>query len=89
MRELSTEVDRSLASTWENGQLSPEQLATATQAWGEYQRLAADVLRLSRENTNVISFDVSIHEKRHQTKECLAALTALLAAVRSGPHATR
>ena len=43
--------------------------------------MVADVLRLSRENTNVISFDVSVHEKRHATKICLSALSALIEAV--------
>ena len=89
MRELSDEVDRSLASARETGQSSPEQLAAASAAWSDYRRIASDVLRLSRENTNVISFDVSVHEKRHVTKECLSALSALLAAVESGPQATR
>jgi hypothetical protein len=82
-------VDRNLASARESGAPLPQQLATASQAWSEYRRIAADVLRLSRENTNVISFDVSVHEKRQATKECLSALSALLAAVESGSPATR
>lgn len=89
MRGLSDEVDRALAGARENGQLSPEQLAAVSQAWSDYGRVVADVLRLSRENTNVRSFDVSIHEKRHATKDCLAALEALSAAVGSGTQATR
>jgi hypothetical protein len=67
----------------------PEALARASRAWVEYQRISAEVLRLSRENTNVISFDVSIHEKRRATEACLAALDALAAAVESGPAAVR
>lgn len=89
MRTLSEEVDRSLSSARESAQLPSEQLATASQAWSDYRRVLADVLRLSRENTNVISFDVSIHEKRQVTQQCLSALAALLAAVESGPQATR
>ncbi len=89
MGTLSDEVDRNLASARESGAPLPQQLATASQAWSEYRRIAADVLRLSRENTNVISFDVSVHEKRQATKECLSALSALLAAVESGSPATR
>jgi hypothetical protein len=89
IRELSGEVDRSLAAARENPQLSPQRLEQASQAWSEYQRVVTDVLRLSRENTNVISFDVSVHEKHEKTKQCLAALSALLAAVESGPRATR
>jgi hypothetical protein len=89
MGTLSDEVDRNLASARESGAPLPQQLATASQAWSEYRRIAADVLRLSRENTNVISFDVSVHEKRQATKECLSALSALLAAIESGAPATR
>jgi hypothetical protein len=88
MRELDGEVDRSLATARENGQ-GLERLTAASRAWSEYQRVAAEVLRLSRENSNVISFDVSVHEKRHATKECLSALTALSAAIDVGPYGTR
>ena len=89
MRELNGEVDHSLATARESGPAWLEQLATASQAWNEYQRVATEVLRLSRENSNVISFDVSIHEKRHATKECLSALSALSAAIDVGPHPRR
>jgi methyl-accepting chemotaxis protein len=89
MHDLSTEVERCLSSARENGQVGPEALASTAQAWSEYQRLAADVVRLSRQNTNVLSFDVSIHEKRQATKDCLSALSALSAAVNAGPDATR
>lgn len=86
---LSAEVDRDLAALHEGGQVSADQLAAATQAWGDYQRVLKDVLRLSRENTNVISFDVSVHEKRRVTKACVAALSALLEAVDVGPKGAR
>ena len=89
MRALGEEVDRDLAAVREGGQVSPDQLAAATQAWGDYQRVIKDVLRLSRENTNVISFDVSVHEKRRVTKDCLAALSALVEAVDVGPKGVR
>ena len=89
MRALGDEVDRGLAVLREDGQVSPDQLAAATQAWGDYQRVLKDVLRLSRENTNVVSSDVSVHEKRQVTKECLTALAALLEAVDIGPKAVR
>ena len=89
MRGLNDEVARALVTVRESGQLSQEQLAAVSQAWRDYGRVVADVLALSRENTNVLSFDVSIHEKRHATKDCLAALEALSAAVSSGTEATR
>jgi hypothetical protein len=89
MGALNAEVDRSLATAGESGPAWREQLATASQAWSDYQHVAAEVLRLSRENSNVLSFDVSVHEKRHATKECLSALAALSAAIDVGPQGTR
>jgi hypothetical protein len=87
MRALGEEVDRDLGTVRDSGHVSADQLAVATQAWSDYQRVLKNVLRLSRENTNVISFDVSVHEKRQVTKECLAALSALLEAVNVGSKA--
>lgn len=89
MHDLGEEVDRDLTAVRESGQVSPDRLAAATQAWGDYQRVLKEVLRLSRENTNVLSFDVSVHEKRRVTKDCLTALSALLEAVDIGPKAVR
>jgi len=63
--------------------------ADATQAWADYQRISAEVIRLSRLNTNVISFDVSTHEKRTATRACLDALADLRSAIQGGPNATR
>jgi len=63
--------------------------AEAAQAWAEYRRIAAEVIRLSRLNTNVISFDVSTHEKRTATGACLDALAELRSAIQGGPNATR
>jgi len=63
--------------------------ADATQAWSDYQRMAAEVIRLSRLNTNVISFDVSTHEKHTATQACLDALASLRESIQGGPHATR
>lgn len=89
MRELSDEVEHSMESMRQGGQVPQEQITKTLQTWSDYRLVVADVLRLSRQNTNVISFDVSVHEKRHATKDCLSALSALLAAVESGPQATR
>jgi len=89
IRELNDAVDHALASVRSSAPASSDQLATAVQAWSSYQRIAAEVQRLSRENTNLISFDVSVHEKRHATQDCLAALSALMVAIESGPRATR
>jgi hypothetical protein len=88
--ELSEDTSRRLLAVGKTAaQGSPAQLAEATRAWGDYQRVVAEVVRLSRQNTNVLSFDVSVHEKRHVTQDCLTALDALLQAVESAQTATR
>jgi hypothetical protein len=87
MRDLNGEVERCLSTARESGQPGLEQLASASQAWSEYQRLAAEVVQLSRQNSNVISTDVSVHEKRQAMNACLSALSALSAAVDVSPHA--
>jgi hypothetical protein len=89
MQALSDEVDRSLASAAETGRLPPEKLEAATRAWSDYRPILARVIKLSRENTNVISFGVSVHEKRLATRECLAKLSVLLNAVEPSSRATR
>lgn len=88
--ELSEETDRQLAAVGEAAAPRPhEKLAEVTKTWSEYRRIVAEVLRLSRQNTNVLSFDVSVHEKRRVTKDCLAALAALLKTIESVPYGTR
>jgi len=89
MSALSDEVNRDLAALRERDQVPADQLAIAVQAWTSYQSVLKDVLRLSRENTNVISFDVSVHEKRAVTKHCLETLSALEDAVNVGPKGVR
>ena len=86
MHDLDAEVERCLHAARASGQLASEPLATTSRAWEAYQRLAAEIVRLSRQNSNVISFDVSVHEKRRAMKECLSALAALSAVVDVGPH---
>ena len=63
--------------------------ADATQAWADYQRMEVEVIRLSRLNTNVISFDVSTHDKHTATQACLEALAALRDSIQGGLRATR
>jgi len=89
VEELRVQVDGALKSARESNQVSPELAAATWAAWTEYQRLAAEVVRLSRQNSNVLSFDVSVHEKRQATKRCLTALAELETAVDVGPHAPR
>jgi len=88
--ELSEETGRQLAAV--GGMAAPkprEKLAEVARTWDEYRRIVAEVLRLSRQNTNVLSFDVSVHEKRRVTKDCLSALAALLETIEATSPDTR
>jgi chemoreceptor-like protein with four helix bundle sensory module len=88
IRTLGETVDAQLKAS--TGSLPASSAkADATQAWADYQRTEAEVIRLSRENSNVISFDVSTHEKRTATQACLDALAGLRDSIQGGPHATR
>jgi hypothetical protein len=90
IRELGTTVDAALQGAGRSIPSTAAGAATdAAQAWAEYQRVSAEVIRLSRLNTNVISFDVSTHEKRTATKACLDTLVELRSAIQGGPYATR
>jgi hypothetical protein len=88
MRALGETVDAQLKSGTAALPASSAK-ADATQAWADYQRMEAEVIRLSRLNTNVIAFDVSTHEKRTATQACLDALADLRDSIQGGPHATR
>ena len=88
MRALGETVDAQLKSGTTALPASSAK-ADAAQAWADYQRMSAEVIRLSRLNTNVISFDVSTHEKRTATQACLDALAGLRDSIQGGPHATR
>jgi hypothetical protein len=58
-------------------------------AWQTYKQQTATVLELSRANTNLISYSISIHEKRDASLACDAALQALSQAVELRAAPTR
>lgn len=89
MASLAASVDRTLATLTANDAAPEAARAAAVGAWEEHRRIVAEVVRLSRENSNVRSFDVSTHEKRDVTRQCLDALDALEAAVGAGPKPAR
>lgn len=89
MADLAASVDRALDTLAGSGAVPAGALATASNAWAERQRIFTEVRKLSRENTNVLSFDVSVHEKRTITRQCLDGLAALRTAVASSPQANR
>jgi hypothetical protein len=89
MAGLATSVDRALTTVRSTGAVPAGALDTATEAWAEHQKITVEVVKLSRDNSDVRSFDVSVHEKRAVTRHCLEALTALRTAVSAGPQAKR
>ena len=89
MADQAAAVDRALATLRSGGNVPAGVLDTASEAWAEEERIVAEVLKLSRENTNVRSFDVSVRAKRTGTRACLDALTALRGAIASSPQANR
>jgi hypothetical protein len=66
------------------------QAKDARAAWEEYRDNTAEILRLSRENTNVLSFSISVHEKREASVAAEVALQSLVNEVQNdGPRPTR
>ena len=56
-------------------------LATATSQWARFVELKSQILALSRENTNVVSLDMSLHRKRTVLLVSQDALAALQRAI--------
>ncbi|MDP1825834.1 MAG: hypothetical protein Q8L48_21405 [Archangium sp.] len=90
LRGLGSIVEQALA----NSRKSPppaarERAAEAWEAWARYQHLNTEIVKLSRLNTNVLSYDISVHEKRKVMIAAQNALAGLLAEVKNVPRATR
>lgn len=90
VKAFEAEVDTVLAP----GKRAPpraeaEALAALRTAWDAYKADTAQVLALSRSNSNVKSLDLSLHEKVDATLACDASLAALAAQVHATPRATR
>jgi hypothetical protein len=66
-----------------------KQLDVAVAAWSEYQGVNVEVVRLSRENTNVRSFELSTNETRRAAQGVREAIAVLVADVDSTIRATR
>ena len=62
-------------------------LGTATAKYAELSDLKAQILALSRENTNVRSLSISLNQKRTAMRVCQAALAALQQAIEAEPIA--
>lgn len=57
--------------------------------WRRYETTVDDVVRLSRRNTNVRSFDLSVHQKAEATRQFSQALEVLKQQVTQRPRPTR
>jgi hypothetical protein len=62
-------------------------LADASQAYEQFSTLRKQILELSRQNTNVRSLSISLHEKRRLTAVCEEALSTLETAIENEPIA--
>ncbi len=90
MHALGKTVELAFATAKKNAPgAARARAAEGWEAWARYQHLVAEVVRLSRLNTNVTSFDISVHEKRKVTVAALNALAALLTEVQNVPRPAR
>lgn len=87
--ELERQVDLVLAPGRKAPPVEVQALSGATRAWADYQRDTQTVFALSRQNTNVLSFAISIHEKSEASRGCEVALQALVDQVHRAPTPTR
>jgi len=62
-------------------------LATATARYARFAELRTQIIKLSRENTNVRSLTISLNQKRKVTMVCQEALAALEQTIRAEPIA--
>jgi hypothetical protein len=84
MQQLDAQVLEALAALGRAaGQGGAAALAEARTAYADFQRLHAEVLALSRENSGVRSFAMSLDRAWKTTAECEALLRALQRAVSS------
>ena len=63
------------------GLADDKDVATATACYGRYTEIRSQILKLSRENTNVRSLTISLNEKRRAMFLCQDALSALEQAI--------
>ena len=89
MHELEQLIEKALADARKSPADAQARTAEAWEAGARYQHLTAEIIRLSRLNTNVLSTDLSVHEKHDVMIAAQTALAALRAEVQNVPRATR
>jgi hypothetical protein len=90
MRVLDEQVNAGLSTLSSvAGDAHRAALETARAAYADFQKIHSEVLTLSRRNTNVRSFALSLGQKRMIMAQCMDNLRALQEAVRPVSEATR
>jgi hypothetical protein len=88
MAELEQDVGRRLDALQSvPAAAARPELRTAVSAWSRFRAVKAQILSLSRQNTNVRSTAMSLHERRDAVLACQAALDALRQAIAAEPIA--
>jgi hypothetical protein len=87
MRKLDEEIRKDLTGLSSSNEHADVQLAV--ESYARLSDLKGQIIKLSRENTNVRSLAISLNEKRLVTATCQEALGALEAAIAEEPAARR
>ena len=66
------------------GDQTKSYLDEAHKSYDEFRNINAEIISLSRQNSNIRSFAVSLDQKRHLMAQCLDLLTSLQESVRQG-----
>jgi UDP-N-acetylmuramyl tripeptide synthase len=83
MRAASDGVDRVFVELQADPRETADTVRSAAGDWAEYKRMVAEVIRLSLENSDIRSFQLSLGVKRQVTARFRSALAALAAEIRS------
>jgi hypothetical protein len=90
MTRLESKARESLQTLAALAAIDPGASVAATSALAQFERRSAEVVKLSRRNSNVVSLDLSLRTKPALTRACEEALAGLEDALRNeGSKATR
>jgi hypothetical protein len=84
MKDLDEQANNGLDELSElSGEALQPDVAKARAAFTDFQQVHSQILELSRRNSNIRSFAISLGEKRVATAKCTELLTALQTSIRS------